>query len=313
MLLQVDGLCKTYRKRSSVVLAVDHVSFQLEGGQILGFLGPNGAGKSTTIKMIAGLISPDDGDSKVLGESTKRHRQRALRHVGAVLEGSRNLYWRLSPLENLQYWAGLRGVGKRDAVLLGRQLLERFELSDKMNHTVQQLSRGMQQKVAICAALIHQPDLLLLDEPTLGLDLDSSDRIQEIVLELVREQGIGVVLTTHQMDVAEALSDRIAIIQNGRIVLEGEKREVLDRFEGNVYVIELAERVPTELRPELERAGAVFEGPDRFRIPVDSSQDLYQVVSRLKPVPVVRIEREQADLATVFRHYTHKEAEQGSV
>lgn len=304
MLLEVNQLHKSYHKRGKAVTAVGGVSFYLDGGQILGFLGPNGAGKTTTIKMIAGLIAPDAGDATIAGESVVHKGQRALRHVGAVLEGSRNLYWRLSPLENLEYWAGLRGVRKREARLRAKELFERFELTDKMHHTVQQLSRGMQQKVAICAALIHEPKLLLLDEPTLGLDVESADRIQTLVQSLVREQKIGVVLTTHQMDVAETLSDRIAIIQTGTIVLEGLKRAVLDRFTGNAYLVELGQRLEPQVRSRLEAEGVVFENERSFRIAVAVPEDLYVLLKAIEPAPVLRIERDTADLGRVFRHYT---------
>ena len=207
-------------------------------------------------------------------------------------------------MENLEYWAGLRGVRKREARLRAKELLERFELTDKMNQTVQQLSRGMQQKVAICAALIHEPKLLLLDEPTLGLDVESSDRIQTLVQSLVREQKIGVVLTTHQMDVAETLSDRIAIIQTGTIVLEGLKREVLDRFTGNAYLVELGQRLEPQVRSRLEAEGVVFENERAFRIAVAVPEDLYVLLKAIEPAPVLRIERDAADLGRVFRHYT---------
>jgi ABC-2 type transport system ATP-binding protein len=303
MLLEVNQLYKSYHKRGQRVTAVSDVSFQLDGGQILGFLGPNGAGKTTTIKMIAGLIAPDDGDATIAGESVTHNGQRAIRHVGAVLEGSRNLYWRLSPLENLEYWAGLRGVGKREARIRAKDLLERFELSGKMNQTVQQLSRGMQQKVAICTALIHQPKLLLLDEPTLGLDLESSDRIQALVQTLVREQNIGVVLTTHQMDVAQTLSHRIAIISAGEIVLEGQTRDVLNRFTGNAYLVELGQKPEARVRLKLEADGAVFESERSFRITVANPEDLYIVLKAIEPAPILRIVQDTADLGRVFRHY----------
>lgn len=310
MLLELRELRKAYRKRGHVIVnAVDGVSFQVDGGQILGFLGPNGAGKSTTIKMIAGLITPDEGDVLVAGESVSRHRQRALRHIGAVLEGSRNLYWRLSPMGNLQYWAGLRGVGRREAARRARDLLDLFELTHKTNSTVQQLSRGMQQKVAICAALIHRPALLLLDEPTLGLDLESSDKIQQLVLELAREQRIGVVLTTHQMEVAQALSNQIAIIQSGQIVLEGKKEDVLQQFGGNAYIIETVDDIRKELRLELEENGALFDSNNCFRIAFSNPQMLYHLLEKLHPTPIVRVERDTADLATVFRHYTQAQSD----
>ena len=164
--LEVEQLQKTYQSAGKTVEAVRNVSFNIESGEVLAFLGANGAGKTTTIKMIAGLILPDRGQVKIAGRDP--HRQAIARKaVGAVLEGNRNVYWRLNPEENLEYFGVLRGLSGYVARQRAKDLLERFELVPKRNTIVQNLSRGMQQKLAIAVALIHEPQLLLLDEPTL--------------------------------------------------------------------------------------------------------------------------------------------------
>jgi len=307
MLLTVNGLQKHYKSRKQKrVTAVQSVSFTLPAGNILAFLGPNGAGKTTCIKMIAGLIRPDAGDAAVAGYSVTRQSRLALRHIGAVLEGSRNLYWRLTPIENFQYWGGLRGISAGVARTRGLALLEQFGLAEKATSTIQKLSRGMQQQVAICTALIHQPALLLLDEPTLGLDLQASDRIQALILKLAREQDIGILLTTHQMEVAEALSDRLSIIQNGRLTLEGDKQEVLQRFSGNTYIFELSAPIAEGQKSLLIARGAEFERPTKFRISCAHAVDPYDILSTLKPLPIVKVERATADFAAVFRQVTQE-------
>src|SRR5690606_22933995 len=154
--------------------AVDGISFSVDRGQVVGLLGPNGAGKTTTIKCLCGLIYPDAGSVKVNGVDVSRDRSKALRHISAVLEGNRNLYWRLTPLENLTYFAGNRGVSPHESRKSALELLARFGLADKANTQVNDLSRGMQQKLAIAVALQAGTDLILLDEPTLGLDLDAA-------------------------------------------------------------------------------------------------------------------------------------------
>ncbi|NJM57303.1 MAG: ABC transporter ATP-binding protein, partial [Synechococcales cyanobacterium RU_4_20] len=161
-ILEAQGLCKTYRRGQQVVEAVRGVDLAIAPGQILAFSAER-AGKATTIKMIAGLIRPDAGTVAIAGRDPHREPD-AVRQLGAVLEGNRNLYWRLTPMENLEYFGVLRGLTRQAARRQGRQLLERFELTGKRDAAVQNLSRGMQQKVAIAVALVHQPQLLLLDE-----------------------------------------------------------------------------------------------------------------------------------------------------
>jgi len=167
IVMETRNLCKSYGRGKQRFEAVQQVSLTLHQGEVLAFLGPNGDGKTTTIKMIAGLVRPDGGQVTVAGADP--HRQPgALRNIGAVLEGNRNLYWRLTPEENLEYFGVLRQVPRKVAHRRGLELLARFGLQEKRNVPVQKLSRGMQQKVAIAVALIHHPQLLLLDEPTLG-------------------------------------------------------------------------------------------------------------------------------------------------
>lgn len=308
MLLEVDGVCKSYPVRGGEPIeAVRDVSFSLDGGRILAFLGPNGAGKTTTIKMIAGLVRMDHGDVRIAGHSMGKSAHLAMRTLGAVLEGSRNLYWRLTPMENIEYWAGIRGVPRRVAAERGMELLRTCGLEQKAHQTVQQLSRGMQQLVAICAALVHKPKLLLLDEPTLGLDLDAADRIQQIVDRLAHEEGAGILLTTHQMEVAQRLSDEVVVIRQGEVILRGETDEVRRRLRGEAYVFEVAVQMSEEQLAYLRARDADFESDTTFRLVIGSGTDLYDVLDHLRPCPIVRASQDTADLASVFRHYVHGE------
>jgi ABC-2 type transport system ATP-binding protein len=306
VLLEVDSVRKSYRGRGRAEIpAVRDVSLRLSAGRILAFLGPNGAGKTTTIKMIAGLVKMDAGDVRILGHSLRTAEAAARRQIGAVLEGSRNLYWRLTPIENIEYWAGIRGVPRREARARGLELLRLCGLEAKANQTVQQLSRGMQQLVAISAALVHRPSLLLLDEPTLGLDLDAADRIQHLVNRLARENGVGILLTTHQMDVAQRLSDEVALIRDGSVILQGSTDAVRERLSGDSYAFEVSGDLTAEQRAYLASRGAEFDGPTAFRLVIQSPSDFYAVIERLQPCPIVRASRDTADLGTVFRRYVH--------
>lgn len=195
--LCVHDLYKVYRRRGQETVAVDGVSFEVASGSVLGLLGPNGAGKTTTMKCVLGLVEPTSGTIEVASLDVQRQRGRVLRQVGAVLEGSRNVYWYLTPLENLVFFANLAGVPTAEARKRALDLLERFGLSQWTGSRTGQLSRGMQQKVAICAALIRQPQLLLLDEPTLGLDVETAAQMRDLLLELARDQGRTVIISSH--------------------------------------------------------------------------------------------------------------------
>ncbi|KAM3098092.1 ATP-binding cassette domain-containing protein [Phormidesmis sp. 146-35] len=294
-LLEVQHLQKTYRQSGKVTEAVRDVSLTITTQEVLAFLGPNGAGKTTTIKMIAGLILPDRGTVQIAGRNPHRD-SRAVGLLGAVLEGNRNLYWRLTPEENLEYFGVLRGLGRRIARQRGRELLDRFELSHKRKTPVQSLSRGMQQKLAIAVALIHQPQLLLLDEPTLGLDVEATQTVKRLVREIARE-GCAILLTTHQLDIAEELSDRVAIISQGTIVAEQTTQELIRQFSGTGYTIELAEELDDDRISKIQHLGSVV---DQKVIHLREPEMLYQILHVLEPLSIVRVEKEQANLTEVF-------------
>ncbi len=294
--LEVNNLSKGYRVSGKYFEAVRQVSLTLEKGEVLAFLGPNGAGKTTTIKTIAGLVEPNGGWVSIAGLNPHKNPQ-ALRYVGAVLEGNRNLYWRLTPEENLEYFGVLKGLTRRQARRKGRELLARFELTPKRRTTVQMLSRGMQQKLAIATALIHQPKLLLLDEPTLGLDVEATQTVKVLVKEIAQE-GCAILLTTHQLDIAEELSDRVAIIQNGKIIAQESTRDLIRSFSGTAYTIEIDSSLDELQQKTLATLGGWQEGDNLLRI--HGTEELYQLLERLKPLPLVQIKKDSSDLTEVF-------------
>ena len=296
-ILEVTDLGKTYRSRGKAVHAVNGVSLHVEATEILAFLGPNGAGKTTTIKMIAGLVEPDCGEVQVLGEDPHRH-QAVLRNIGVVLEGNRNIYWRMTPEENLIYFGMLKGLSRSEARIRGAELIERFDLEHKRDSIVQKLSRGMQQKVALAVALVHRPKLLLLDEPTLGLDVEAAEEVKQLVRETAAD-GCAVLLTTHQLEVAEALSDRVAVIRGGNIVAQAPTCEILDRYASEAaYVIRVQGRLHEQRLATLASLGAQLRKDEivYFGEPLG----LYRVIEALKPLPIVSIDKDGADLTAVF-------------
>ncbi len=302
--LEAYNLRKTYRQRGQRVEAVRSVSLAIAPGEVLAFLGPNGAGKTTTIKMIAGLIRPDDGWVRIGGRDPHNDPE-ALRMLGAVLEGNRNLYWRLTPAENLEYFGMLKGLNRQIARQRSQELLKRFGL-DKRRTPVQTLSRGMQQKLALAVALVHQPRLLLLDEPTLGLDVEATEDVKALVREIAQE-GQAILLTTHQLQVAEALSDRVAIIHRGAIAAEAPTQALIQQFSTGAYRIEMVNELDPVRVETLKTLGAVVQ-TGRV-ISVSRLEDLYPVLDILRPLPPIRVVKDQADLTEVFLKLVRQDAE----
>ena len=299
LILEAQNLQKAYTEKGKSIAAVRDVSLRLAAGEVLAFLGPNGAGKTTTIKMVAGLIRPDAGWVRI-GDRDPHKNPQALRLLGAVLEGNRNVYWRLTPQENLEYFGVLRGLSSKVARQRGEELLERFRLTDKRQAQVQTLSRGMQQKLAIAVALIHQPQLLLLDEPTLGLDVEATEDVKRQVREIA-QSGCGILLTTHQLAIAEELSDRVAIINRGEIVVEEPTAELIRQFSGTAYRVETQDEIDLDRQHKLESLGVTIES-DRS-LQVTDPELLYAVLEILKPLPLLQVQRDQATLTDVFLNF----------
>ena len=294
--LEAYNLKKIYRFNNQIVEAVKNVSLNIASGEVMAFLGPNGAGKTTSIKMMAGLIKPDFGWTKISGINPHKN-PRALEKLGAVLEGNRNVYWRLTPQENLEYFGVLKGLTHSQARKSGITLLERFGLQHKRRTAVQQLSRGMQQKLAFAVALVHQPEILLLDEPTLGLDVEATEDVKVLVREIAAS-GCAILLTTHQLDIAEQLADNIAIIQRGEIITELPTDELIRKFSGKAYRIEM-ESVLDEVRiTKLEKIGV--EVKEKRIIYVSQPEFIYKVFHILEPLQLKVLEKSEADLTQIF-------------
>lgn len=193
-------------------VAVDGISFDLARGEIVGFLGPNGAGKSTTVKILTGMIRPDEGTVRMLGMDVARERTRIHQRIGVCFE-EKNLYLEMSAVENLDFFARLFGIRNYDS----RTALERVGLLDRAHDRVKQYSKGMRQRLMVARALVNNPEIVFLDEPTDGLDPVSSRAIRAVIREEAA-RGAAVFLTTHDMNEADQLSDRVAFLHQGRIV-----------------------------------------------------------------------------------------------
>ncbi|GIW26263.1 ABC transporter ATP-binding protein [Meiothermus sp.] len=288
---QAHHLRKRYPKGKGWLEALKGISLALYPGEILTLLGPNGAGKTTTVKILAGLVEPDEGRVEVQADESGTW-------LGAVLEGSRNLYWRLSALENLIYFGVLRGLSPKEARRRGLEVLEVVGLLDKAHQAVGGLSRGQQQRTALAAALVHDPPILFLDEPTLGVDLEAQETIRAWLLRL-KEEGKAILLTTHQLELAEALADRVAILLEGEVALEGRTREVLAGSPRAAYRIELREPL-AEGDSRLARLQTLGAEMEEKVVRTVGEEALWAALKILDPLPLERVERESLSLAGLF-------------
>lgn len=237
-LISVSDLEKSYAD----VKALQGISFSVQPGEVLGILGPNGSGKTTAIKSILGLLTFDAGTISVAGAEIPRQRRRVLSRVGAVLEGARNVYWYLSPRENLRYFAGIRGFAHRQVQKRMEGLLERLGLAEVADKEVRKFSSGMKQKVALACALVHDPDILLLDEPTVGLDVEAAAEVRGMIADLAGRRGRTILVTSHDMSFMEAVCTRVLIVRQGRIVSHESLQGLRRRFSRKVYQVTLAGR-----------------------------------------------------------------------
>jgi len=279
------------RKVYSTVVAVDDLSLEVPRGEIFGLLGPNGAGKTTTIRMLMDIIKPDSGEARVLGMPPGQSRTR----VGYLPE-ERGLYRTLRVGECLAYLGELKGMKRSAARQRAQQLLERVELGDWGKRKVDELSRGMQQKVQLIASIIHDPELVILDEPFQGLDPVNAEMVRGLIRDL-RAQGKTVVLSAHEMSLVEMLCERIALINRGRVLLDGNLAQIKQRFAPNA--IEISPALPLEGWPGVARVAAV---DGRQRITLDPGAEprdlLQQIVER--GLPLEQYQRATATLDEIF-------------
>ncbi len=232
--LVIQGL---FRRSTKVVKALNGISFQVGRGEVFGLLGPNGAGKTTTVKVMSTLLAPTRGTVTVMGYDVFTQPERVRQSINLISGGERNVYWRLTARENLRYFADLYKVPRAEQRRLVPEFLNLVGLSDWADQRVETFSKGMKQRLQIARGLLNNPEILFLDEPSLGLDPASAQDLRRLILRL-RDEGKTIILTTHYMLEADLLCDRVAIVNKGKIVAQ-DKPDRLKRFAAGLSVVEV--------------------------------------------------------------------------
>lgn len=240
--IHAENLVRVYESKGMLgkkqtVTAVDGVCLQVQQGELYGLLGPNGAGKTTMIRMLTTLLLPTGGRASIMGHDVVREADRVRRMVGVVYGGDKGLYGRVSGRDNLKYFANLYGLDRQVCRRRIDELLGLVGLADRADHKVEGYSRGMKQRLHIARALLHDPQVLFLDEPTIGIDPVGARQLRQLVLDL-KKQGKTILLTTHYMMEADVLADRVGIIKAGKIAVE-DSPQGLRRFVRDLTVLEL--------------------------------------------------------------------------
>ncbi len=269
--IEVSGVRRTFVSRTMAVkkretVALDNLSFTVPKGIVFGLLGPNGAGKTTTIRILATLLTPDAGTARVFGHDVVKEAGQVRKRIGLILSGERGLYGRLTGTDNLRYFAALNHLNPRHARQRVQDVLEIVGLSAAQDRAVEQYSRGMKQRLHVARGLLADPELIFMDEPTIGLDPMGAQELRQLIPGLTR-QGKTILLTTHYMSEADELSAQIAIIDRGQIIASGTPTDIKRRFSRigvlEVLLRQVRPKAAEELAPVpgVKRVLSVTDGP----------------------------------------------------
>jgi len=318
-IIEVQGLTKTFRtykkqpgfagalkglfhRRYETVYAVKEVSFKVEEGELVGFLGPNGAGKTTTLKMLAGLLYPAGGSASVLGY-TPWKRDDGYRRQFALLLGQKNqLWWDLPARESLELNAKIYGIERAAFERTVDELTAMLNVKEKLNVMVRELSLGERMKMELIASLLHQPKVLFLDEPTIGLDVVSQKIVREFLRDYNARRKTTILLTSHYMADIQALCRRVIIIDHGTIFFDGQLEEVIDRFaDFKVVTIQCAANQPLPV-VELKRFGEVVEqNAGTIKLKIKRDHVIQACKQLLDELPVNDIDIQEVPIEEVIR------------
>ncbi len=282
------------QKKFNNTTAVDNISFEVSEGKIFGLLGPNGAGKTTTIRMIAGIIFPDKGNVEILGKTQPEEYQKFI----GYLPEERGLYRKVKVIEQLIYFAQLKGMHRRLAYQRAMQWLETLDSQDLAQKRIQELSKGMQQKIQFISALIHDPEILILDEPFSGFDPINVDIFKQIIMEF-KQKGKTILLSTHIMEQAEQLCDEVCLINKGKIILKGSIDSIKSSYGRDTVICEF--NGDSQFIRNLQNVKIISLTDSRIEFRISPNFNLKSFVDELiNSTELIKFELTQPSLREIF-------------
>lgn len=288
---------KSFVKRKYLnVKAVENISFTIEKGEIVGYIGPNGAGKSTTIKILSGILNPDSGECHIAGMIPWKDRVKYVKKIGVVFGQKSQLWWDIPAEDTFDLLKDMYDIPKEEYLSTKKELIEKLKLQDIINIPVRQLSLGQRMRCEIAASLLHNPEVLFLDEPTIGLDAVSKQLVRDFIKKINQEKNTTIILTTHDMSDITTLAKRIILIGKGKVLYDGSLRKLKNQYENEAYV-----SVKTKDKLTIRKKGVLKKAKNKegYELTIDtkilSISELLTILSKKIEIEDIEIEKESID------------------
>lgn len=293
----VKASIKSFFKREyKVIEAVNNISFSIDEGEIVGYIGPNGAGKSTTIKILSGILTPNDGKCSINGFTPWLDRKNYVKQIGVVFGARSQLWWDIPAIDTFSLLKDIYDISDEDYNRVLNELIKELNLKDILNVPVRQLSLGQRMRLEIAASLIHEPKILFLDEPTIGLDAVSKQCVREFIKRINKEKHVTIILTTHDMSDIEALAKRIILIGKGRILYDGSLKKLKNKYSNKVNI-----DVVTKDKINIKKKGILesLKTMDGYHFVINSKElnisEFLNIISKKIRIEDIEIESENTD------------------
>lgn len=301
-----DAIKSFFKRDYKIVEAIKDVSFSIEKGEIIGYIGPNGAGKSTTIKILSGILTPDEGICKVDGIIPWKDREKYVRKIGVVFGQRSQLWWDIPSHDTFDLLKDVYGLSNEEYLKTKEELIQELNLEEIINIPVRQLSLGQRMRCEIAASLLHNPEILFLDEPTIGLDAVSKQILRDFIKRLNKEKKVTVILTTHDMSDIEALAKRIVLIGKGKVLYDGSLKKLKNSYGNNKYL-----NIITKEELKIKHKGIISKEKtlDGYKFVIDSNviniSDFLNIVSKKVSIEDVEIDNENIDniIVNLYKEY----------
>ena len=296
-----------FKREYKIINAISNVSFSIEKGEIVGYIGPNGAGKSTTIKILSGILTPSSGKCKVSGMSPWENREEYVKKIGVVFGQRSQLWWDIPASDTFDLLKDVYDINEEEYHKTKEDLIDKLNLKDIINVPVRQLSLGQRMRCEIAASLLHSPEILFLDEPTIGLDAVSKQIVRDFIKKLNKEKKVTVILTTHDMSDIEALAKRIILIGKGKVLYDGSLRKLKNKYDNNKYIT-----VITDDKLSIRNKGILSKEKtkDGYKLVIDSSiiniSDFLNLISKKISIKDIEIDNENIDNIIVKLYEEYK-------